>query len=329
VKVVRLEQFGAAAAALQVVDVASPPLAADEVLVKVEAAGINYFEVLMRRNLYAVTPELPMILGVEAAGVVTRAGAGAPIEVGTRVAVPLFAAGHAGGYAEFVAAPAAYAFPVPDSVNSETAVALLVQGLSARHAVRRTDPKGRSALVTAAAGGLGLLLVQMLKRAGARTVVAAASSADKLKLAGEAGADVLVDYGDPAWPATTRDAVGGTGVDIVYDFVGGALTEACLATLAPEGTLMCGALGRFALDRPQLEAMAGRNQRLHGFALLPLLTRENLAADLAALFADAASGRLRPVIGGRFPLVQTAAAHQRIESRHAVGKIVLVPDIAA
>ena len=165
-------------------------------LVRIKAIGVNYFETLMLRNRYAVTPELPMVPGVEVAGDVEAVGKNvrSPL-VGARVAAPMFAVGRgSGGYAEYLAIEAASLVPVPDALSYETAVALMVQGLTALHLVRRSRPEGKSVLVNAAAGGVGSLLVQLAKAAGARRVIAAASTPEKLALARRLGADAGIDY---------------------------------------------------------------------------------------------------------------------------------------
>jgi NADPH:quinone reductase len=322
-KAAQLSRFGGPDA-LDIVEIEKPSPGKGEVLIRVHAAGINYFEALMRQNRYAVTPDLPMIPGVEVAGVIEDVGEGVTAAVGDRVAVPLFAAGRAGGYAEHVAVDARYAIPLPDAVSFEVAVALMVQGLTALHAVRRSQPDGRAVLVTAAAGGVGLLLVQLLKRAGARLVIAAASSDAKLHLAQSLGADVLVNYMRTAWPAAVREATDGIGVDIAYDFVGGPSTKECLDALAPEGTLVFGALGRLEADRPLLDDMVNRNQSLQGLSLVPLLTLDNLKADLGELFTLASTGKLKTIIGGRFPLDRLREAHDQIDRRQAIGKLLLI-----
>ncbi|HET8727320.1 MAG TPA: zinc-binding dehydrogenase [Alphaproteobacteria bacterium] len=325
-KAVQLSRFGGPEV-LKIVEVPDPVPGAGEVLVRVRAAGVNFFEALMRRDSYAVTPELPMLLGVEVAGIVEAVGEGVAFPaVGTRVAIPLFAVGRAsGGYAEYVSVDAASIVPLPDRLSFEDAVALLVQGLTALHLVRRSPPKGKTVLVNAAAGGVGSLLVQLAKDAGASLVVAAASSQEKLALARSLGADVEIDYTKPDWAARVRDASGGAGADIVYEFVGGSVTKASLDALAPLGELVFGALGRFDLSPADLEGMFSKNQSLTGFALLPLLTPADLRGDLTGLFGRAASGELKVIQGGRFPLDQAAEAHRALEGRGTSGKIVLIP----
>lgn len=325
-KAVQFSRFGGPEV-LETVDRPTPQPGPGEVLVRVRAAGVNYFETLMRRNLYAVTPELPMVPGVEVAGEVEAVGEGVDTSVrGARVAVPMFAIGRpAGGYAEYVAVEASSVVELPQDLSFEDAAALLVQGLSALHLVRRSPPRGRTVLVTAAVGGVGSLLLQLARRVGAERVIALAGGPEKLDVARSLGADVGIDYRAAGWAARVQDATGGAGADIAYDTVGGAVTKACLDALAPAGELVFGALGRFELTAADLEGMLFRNQSLKGFALLPLLTPESLRADLAELFALAAAGVLTVRQGGRYRLDQAAEAHRVLEERRSTGKIVLVP----
>lgn len=324
-KAIRLSRFGSPDV-LEVIEVPAPSPGPGEVLVRMQTAGINFFEVLMRQDRYAVTPELPMTFGVEVAGIVEALGRDVrTTRIGTRVAVPLFLLGRAGGYAEYVAVDADSVVPLPEELSFEDATALMVQGLTAFHLVRRTAPAGKTILVTAAAGGVGSLLVQMVRQGDASRVIAAAGSEAKRELARALGADIVVDYTAPDWIDSVRDATGGAGVDVAYDFIGGAFTAACLAALAPQGELVFGALGRCALGPSALEEMFAKNQSLKGFALLPLLASSDARADLTRLFAGAAQGDLKVVQGGRFPLGQVAEAHRALETRRTVGKVVLVP----
>ncbi|AYG62071.1 quinone oxidoreductase family protein [Rhizobium jaguaris] len=311
---------------LQVVKLPLPELAPGEVLVRVQATGVNYFEVLMRADRYAVTPELPMIPGVEVAGVVEWVGGGAdPALLGARVGVPLFLLGRAGGYAEFVAVDAASLIRLPDRISFDDAVALMVQGLTALHMTRRFPAKDKRVLVTAAAGGVGSLLVQLAKREGARQVIAAASTKKKREFALSLGADLAIDYGETDWPNAVRAQTDGFGVDLLYDTVGGAVTKAALGALAPAGELVFAALGRFDLGKNEMDQLFLQNQSLTGFALLPLLSAENVGTDLAKLFELAASAQISVPLGGKFPLHEAWRAHEAFEDRAAGGKIVLVP----
>jgi NADPH2:quinone reductase len=279
-----------------------------EVLVRVHAAGVNFFEVLMRADRYAVTPDLPMFPGVEVAGTIERAGTGAdPSLLGRRVGVPLFAIGRgSGGYAEFVAVDGGAVVLLPDALSFAAAAALMVQGLSALHLLRRSPAKNKNVLVSAAAGGVGSLLVQLARRDGASLVIAAASSDEKRGLALSLGADHAVDYTAPGWQEDVKRLTGGLGA-------------------APCCELVLAAMGRFGLGAADVEDMLDDNQSIKGFSLLPLLTSQGVREDLAELFELAAAGALTVIDGGRFPLHQAAEAHRAIEGRRAVGKVVLVP----
>jgi NADPH2:quinone reductase len=325
-RAVQLSRFGAPEV-LEVVEIPTPIPERGEVLVQVRASGVNFFETLMRQNRYAVTPDLPAIFGVEVAGVIEVLGDGvAPSLLGARVAVPMFAVGRgSGGYAERLAIDAGSVVPIPDDLSFEDATALMVQGLTALHLVRQSPPAGKTVLVNAAAGGVGSLLLQLARRAGARLIVAAASTDEKLDFARSIGADAGVDYSAPGWVAQVRDATGGAGADVIYELVGGAVTRASIGALAPRGELVFGALGRFDLDASDLEEMVLQNQSLRGFALLPLLTPEGLKSSLAELFDLAARGALKVIQGGRYSLDQAAEAHRAIEERRTTGKVVLVP----
>jgi NADPH2:quinone reductase len=323
-KAVMLRRFGGPEV-LQIADVPAPIPQLGEALVRVKAAGVNYFEVLMREDRYGFSPVLPVIPGVEIAGVVEEADPATGLTVGSRVAVPLFTIGASGGYAELVAVDASAVHPIPDGLPFEVAVALMVQGLTALHAVRRSSPADKRVLIPAAAGGVGSLLVQLARRHGARSVVAAIGSENKRDVARDLGADTAVLYGSPGWGADLRAVAGDDGVDIVYDFVGGAIIGEYLPAISPKGELLFGALGRADIDRQALNAMIGQNQSLKGFALIPLLTPENLRADLAELFSLAARHELQAPIGARYAIEEVAMAHRMLEERRTTGKTVLLP----
>ncbi|UWU12845.1 zinc-binding dehydrogenase [Rhizobium sullae] len=320
-RAVRFNHFGPPEV-LKIVEVPKPVAREGELLVRVRAAGVNFFEVLMRADRYEVTPELPMILGVEVAGIVEAVGEEADAAlIGAHVAVPLFALGRGEGYAEYVAVPGSSVIPIPDQLSFEAAASLMVQGLTALHMVRQAPPRGKAVLVHAAAGGVGSLLVQLAKREGAGSVIATASSAKKRSLARALGADSAIDYTADGWQETIREQA---SVDLIYDTIGGEVTRASLATLAPGGELVFAALGRFQLEATDLNAMFKKNQSLKGFALLPLLS-ETLSDDLSTLFSLAVSGALTIAEGASFPLDKAADAHRAIENRSVSGKVVLVP----
>jgi NADPH2:quinone reductase len=288
-----------------------------QALVEVAYANVTFVETQLRLGglvPFSWTP--PLIPGNGVGGVVTSVGPGAdPGLVGRRV---IGNTGGAGGYAERVAVDAAGLLEVPDGVGLDTAVTLLADGRTAMMAVRAVELRaGERALVEAAAGGVGSLLVQLARAAGA-TVVAAAGGGRKVGLARELGADVAVDYREPGWADTVRAAVG--GVDVVFDGVGGDVARAAFELLDRGGRMLSFGLasGRWA-DVPK-EAAAER-----GVTLVPMVrgTPEALLAVARDALAEAAAGRLRPLIGQVFPLDRAAGAHAAIESRATVGRTLL------
>jgi NADPH2:quinone reductase len=327
-KIVQFGRFGGPEV-LELVDAAVPVLERGQVLVRVRASGVNLADSLMRENRYAVTPALPAIPGFEIAGTIERVADDVlGIVIGTRVAVPLFAAGSiSGGYREYVAVDASLVVPLPEDLPFEHATALMMQGLTAHYLVRQVSPRGKSVLINAAAGGVGTLLVQLAKRAGAKRIIAGASSPQKLTLAKSLGAYAGVDYTASDWADTLRRETDGAGPDLVYESVGGSVIGVALEALAPGGTLVVyGALNiqSFELGVPELTRLIFKNQSLTGFALPTLLTLDGMRNALRELFSLAQSGELAVTIGGRYPLEGASEAHRVLSRRETVGKLVLV-----
>ncbi|PPK66733.1 quinone oxidoreductase [Actinokineospora auranticolor] len=296
---------------------------AGEVAVRSAAAGVNYIDVYHRTGLYPLP--LPLVLGQEGAGTVTAVGDGVTgVAVGDRVAWT----GVTGSYAEHVVVPASAAVPVPSGVDDETAAALLLQGLTAHFLVTSSYPvqEGDTVLVHAAAGGVGLLLVQLAKARGAR-VIGTVSTADKERQTRAAGADEVIRYTEEDFVARTRELTGGEGVAAVYDGVGATTFDGSLASLRRRGTLAL--FGAASGPVPPLDP-----QRLNKAGSV-FLTRPNLGDHLATpeelrwrtgdLFAAVEKGTLTITIGERYPLAEARDAHTAIESRRTSGKLLLIP----
>ncbi|MGW4380191.1 zinc-binding dehydrogenase [Kitasatospora sp. NPDC004531] len=292
---------------------APDPVAGDgQVLIEVAHANLTFVETQFRATgLGPFSGSLPMVPGNGVGGTVGAVGPGVdPALVGRRV---ISSTGGSGAYAERAAVPADGLHLVPDGLALDAATALLADGRTARLLLETAAPDpGARVLILAAAGGVGTLLVQLAARAGLH-VVAAAGGPAKLALAAELGAAETFDYLQPDW--TTRTAP----VDLLLDGVGGALGRTAATLLRPGGSFLnYGLAGGSWTDLPQHEIAA---RRLTALALRP--TPEAVRAATAHVLAEAAAGRLRPVIGRRFPLSRAADAHRAIESRATLGKTLL------
>ena len=320
--VIRIHETGGAEK-LRADDVPVPAPGAGEIRFRVEAAGVNFIDTYKRSGLYAV--KLPHTLGQEAAGVVTAVGAGvSDFKVGDRIA----SAAVNGGYATEALAPAAQSVHVPVGVSASAAAAVLLQGMTAHYLVCDTFPlkPGDTALVHAAAGGVGLLLVQLAKKRGARVFATVGTDA-KAQLAREAGADAVCVYTRENFAEAARAFTGGRGVDVVYDGVGKETFEGSLASLRPRGMLVSfgnasGAVPPFApLVLSQKGSLFFTRPTLAHYTLTPAELRGR-ADDL---FGWIASGGLSVRIGATFPLTAAADAHRALESRGTTGKVLLLP----
>jgi NADPH2:quinone reductase len=318
-RAVWLSEFGGPEA-LVAGDAPDPEPGPGQVVVDVAFANITFIETRFRATGEGpYRAGLPMIPGNGVGGVVAAAGPGAdPGLVGTRV---VCSTGGSGGYASRVAVAAEALVPVPDGLALDAAVALLADG---RTAILLTRAAGLAAgdrvLVEAAAGGVGTLLVQAARGAGARVAGAAGGEA-KLAVARDLGAEVAVDYRRAGWDGEVRRALG--GVDVVFDGVGGAVARSGFGLLGPGGRMVSyGLAGGTWADIGEDEAAAAGVTLVAGLQATP----EGLRAASAEALAWAAAGRWRPVIGQRVPLDRAADAHAAIESRRTVGKTLLVVD---
>ncbi|MFC5233157.1 quinone oxidoreductase [Pseudonocardia zijingensis] len=304
---------------LQLRELPSPRPGPGEILVDVRVAGVNFFDTWIRRERVAEVP------GAEGVGVVAEIGDGVhEFAPGDRVGW-LTPTTHS-SYAEQVVLPAGLAVALPDAVDDETAGALLLQGLTAHHFTTVSHPvqPGDVTLVHAAAGGVGLMLTQLVKARGG-TVIGLVSRPEKVEVATEAGADhVLISTGD-AFVGPVRELTGGAGVHAVFDGAGATTFAASLDVLRTHGTLvfygpLIGEVPRIAMNE------IPRSTRItYGVTEDHIRTPEELRAHAGELFALVEKGELTVRIGGRYPLAEAARAHADIESRATTGKLLLFP----
>lgn len=311
---------------LQLSEVDDPKPGPGELQVKVGAAGVNFIETYQRSGLYAMN--LPFTPGAEAAGQVLAVGEGVTdFKPGDRVAT----VDARGSYAEQVIVPAERAVAVPDGVDTETAAAVLLQGMTAHYLTQSTYPiqAGETALVHAAAGGMGLLLTQLVKAAGGK-VIGTVSSDAKAKLATEAGADEIIRYDQVSGEELAEEVRrrnGGQGVHVVYDGVGKDTFEASLAALRVRGMLV--SFGNASGPVPPVAPLR-LSQGGSLFLTRPTLghyivARQDLEWRTSDLFRWIQEGALNVRIGATYPLGEAALAHQDLESRKTTGKLLLIP----
>ena len=304
-------------------DAPLPEPKAGEVRVRVQATGLNFIEIYQRKGWYP--QPLPMGLGAEFAGTVDALGEGVSgFQVGERVAT----ANGAGGYGDYGLAPAARLVPVPAGISLEQAAALMLQGMTAHYLAYSTYPlkAGDTALVHAAAGGVGLLLVQLAKKCGA-TVIATVSNEEKAGLARGAGADHVIIYSQDDFEAEVGRLTGGEKVDVVYDGVGKTTFAKGLNCLKPRGYMVLYGQSSGPVDpiNPQI-----LNQKGSLFLTRPtlghyLLNRAELLKRSGDLFDWVHAGGLRVRVDKTFALSEAAAAHDYMERRETKGKVLLLP----
>jgi NADPH2:quinone reductase len=322
-RAIKISRWGGPEVLELVEDAAVPEPDESGVLVRVTAAGINFADTHARENSYLARYELPLVPGAEVAGVVERDGAG--FSAGERVVALV----GTGGYAEYAAAPAATTFRVPDGVSDATALAVMLQGLTAWHLYRtcaRLAP-GESVVVHAAAGGVGSLAVQLGKPLGAGRVIATASTEEKRALALDLGADAAVDVTRDDLTEALVEANGGERVDAVFEMAGGRVFEASLDALAPFGRLVTYGIASREPNTVSTGALMRKSRSVVGFWLMHCLRRpaEMVDAPLQELFTRAADGELRVVEGASYPLSEVRRAHEDLQARRTSGKLVLDP----
>ncbi|MCC7264307.1 MAG: quinone oxidoreductase [Candidatus Latescibacteria bacterium] len=321
-KAVRFHQHGGPEV-LTYEEVAAPAPGAGQALVQIEAIGLNYIDTYHREGLYPVA--LPCTPGVEAAGTVCAVGEAVhEVKVGDRVAY----AGAIGAYAQQAAVPAARLVPLPAQVDFATGAAAMLQGMTAHYLVHGSYQlkQGDTALIHAAAGGVGLLLVQMASQLGAR-VIATVSTAEKEILARQAGAHEVIRYTEKDFETEVKRLTEGRGVDVVYDSVGKSTFDQGLNVLRPRGYMVL--FGQSSGPVPPLDPGV-LNTKGSLFLTRPTLvhytaTRQELLARATEVLTWLGEGKLNLRIGARFPLAQAAEAHRALQGRLTTGKVLLLP----
>ena len=322
-KAVRIHETGSSEM-LRHEDVPLPAPGQGQALVRLRAAGVNFLDIYHRTGLNPMP--LPFILGSEGAGIVEGVGSGVTeVQPGDRVTYTNVL----GSYAEYVVAPAWRLVPIPPQLDFIQAAAVMLQGMTAHYLVHTTYPlqPGEWALVHAAAGGVGALLVQMVKRAGAQ-VIATVSTDAKAEIARESGADYVVNYAETDFDAEAKRLTGGEGVHVVYDSVGKDTFSQSLNALRLRGMMVL--YGSSSGPVPALSPMT-LNQRGSLFLTRPSLhhythTRDELLQRAWDVLGWVSSGELRLRVDRTYPLAGAGEAHRRLEAREALGKLVLMID---
>ena len=309
--------------ALRYEDVPDPAPGPGEIVVRLEAAGVNYIDIYHRTGIYP--RPLPFVPGLEGAGVINSVG---PDVTGARVGDRVAFMGVPGSYAESIVAPAARVVAIPQGIETKTAAAVMLQGITAHYLVHSTYPlrAGEWVLVHAAAGGVGLLLVQIAKRIGAH-VIGTVSTEAKAALARGAGAEHVILYTQQDFVAETKRLTGGRGVQVVYDSVGKTTFEGSLNVLAPRGYLVL--CGQSSGPAPPIDPQS-LNTKGSLFLTRPTTghytaTRDEILQRAADVFEWVQTGGLKVRVEQQLPLAQAAEAHRLLEGRQTSGKLLLIP----
>jgi NADPH:quinone reductase len=313
-RAVQIEEFGGPEV-LRVVDVPKPAPGEGEVLIEVSRAGMNFADTHQRENSYLARYEVPLILGGEVAGTT---------ENGRRVVALL----RTGGYAEYAVAPEATVYPIPDGLDEEAALALLIQGLTAWHLLRtcgRVAP-GESVVVVSGAGGVGSLAVQLAKPFGAGRVIATASSEEKRATTLELGADAAIDPSVDDLTGALVEANGGKRVDVVLEMSGGRIFDQSAEALAPFGRIVAYGIASREQNTVETGRLLRKSRTVVGFWLMHCLGRREMVEEpLADLFERAARGELKPLMAATYPLSEVRRAHEDMQGRRTSGKLLLDP----
>jgi NADPH2:quinone reductase len=321
-KAIVVEQYGGDEV-LQYKEVATPEPKTGEVLIKLGAIGLNYIDVYHRTGLYPLP--LPLTPGLEGAGTIEAVGEGvSDWTVGDRVAY----ASQIGSYAEYVAAAADRLIKLPENIDERNAAAAMLQGMTAHYLVTSTYAlkSDDTALVHAAAGGVGLLLIQMAKRIGAR-IIGTVSTEAKAELATDAGADKIILYTEQDFEEEVKRFTDGKGVEVVYDSVGKTTFLKSLKCLAPRGMLALFGQSSGSVEpfNPALLAQQGSVFLTRPSLFHYTATREDLEWRAGDVLNWVAAGELKLRIEKTFPLAEAAEAHRQLEGRKTTGKVLLIP----
>jgi NADPH2:quinone reductase len=314
-RAIQMTEFGGPEV-LKLSELPQPEPAPDEVLIEVTRAGLNFADTHTRTNSYVQKATLPLVPGGEVAGIRQDTGERVVALVGN------------GGYAEYATAPRELVFPIPDGLDDGTALALIVQGTTAWHLYRTSGrvAQGESVVVHAAAGGVGSLAVQLGHPFGAGRVIATASSEEKRALALELGADVAVDPAAEGLTERLIEANEGQPVDVVFEMSGGEVFDASYRALAPFGRIVAYGIATNEANQVSTGSLLRHSRSVVGFYLFHCLARPGMFGEaLQELFARAASGELRAVVGHTYPLGEAAQAQIDLRERRTTGKLLLDP----
>ncbi|WP_209123000.1 quinone oxidoreductase [Alkalihalobacillus sp. BA299] len=313
---------------LQMVDLEKTMPVGKEVLIEIKAIGVNYADIARREGQYVVPTPLPYVPGAEVAGIIAEVGDEVTsVQVGTPV-VTLLGTNKSTGYAEYTIADERGLIPIPKGVDFNLAVALPLQGLSAYHVIKTMGrlEEGESVLVHAAAGGVGTIAVQLAKLMGAGKVIATASNNEKLTLAKELGADVLINYTEEGWEKKVLEYTNGNGVDVALEMAGGDVFYKTLACLAPFGRLVIYGVASGQQSKFYPSSLMAKNQSVIGFFLPQIMRKPELyKQSLTELLQYVQNGQLKLQIGGTYPLGDAAKVHELMQGRQTSGKLILVP----
>jgi NADPH2:quinone reductase len=314
-RAIQMTEFGGPEV-LKLVELPKPAAAADEVLIRVTRAGMNFADTHTRTNSYVQKATLPLVPGGEVAGIREDTGERVVALVGT------------GGYAEYATAPEPLVFPIPDDIDDGTALAMVVQGLTAWHLYRTAGRvgAGESVVVHGAAGGVGSLAVQLGHSLGAGRVIATASAEPKRALALKLGADVAIDPAAEGLTDRLIEANEGRSVDVVFEMSGGEVFDASYRALAPFGRIVAYGIATNQPNEVSTGSLLRHSRAVVGFYLFHCLQRPGMFTEaLSELFERAARGDLKVIVGQTYPLGQAAQAQIDLRARRTTGKLLLDP----